>query len=105
MKTAFYTSAHPNAGLPNAFGEYDETPEEMTAFIEAYFNDNLINVIGGCCGTNPAHIKAIYEASSKSQTTSIKTHLEMESDCQKYLTLSGLEPLVVTPESNFCKRW
>ena len=100
-ETAFYTSAHPNAGLPNAFGEYDETPEEMTAFIEAYFKDDLINVIGGCCGTNPAHIKAIYEASQNHTTTSIKTHLEMESDCQKYLTLSGLEPLVVTPESNF----
>ena len=60
-ETTFYTSAHPNAGLPNAFGEYEETPEEMTAFIEAYFKDNLINVIGGCCGTNPAHIKAISE--------------------------------------------
>ena len=60
-ETTFYTSAHPNAGLPNAFGEYEETPEEMTAFIEAYFKDHLINVIGGCCGTNPAHIKAISE--------------------------------------------
>jgi len=60
-ETSFHTSAHPNAGLPNAFGEYDETPEEMTAFIEAYFKDDLINVIGGCCGTNPAHIKAISE--------------------------------------------
>jgi 5-methyltetrahydrofolate--homocysteine methyltransferase len=57
--TNFHTSAHPNAGLPNAFGEYDETPEEMTAFIDAYFKDNLINIIGGCCGTTPAHIKAI----------------------------------------------
>ena len=62
-ETNFYTSAHPNAGLPNAFGEYEETPEEMTAFIEAYFKDNLINIIGGCCGTNPAHIKSIFEAS------------------------------------------
>jgi 5-methyltetrahydrofolate--homocysteine methyltransferase len=57
--TNFHTSAHPNAGLPNAFGEYDETPEEMTGFIDAYFKDNLINIIGGCCGTTPAHIKAI----------------------------------------------
>ena len=57
--TNFHTSAHPNAGLPNAFGEYDETPEEMTGFIDSYFKDNLINIIGGCCGTNPAHIKAI----------------------------------------------
>ena len=62
-ETNFYTSAHPNAGLPNAFGEYEETPEEMTAFIEAYFKDDLINVIGGCCGSTPAHIKSIFEAS------------------------------------------
>jgi 5-methyltetrahydrofolate--homocysteine methyltransferase len=71
-ETAFYTSAHPNAGLPNAFGEYDETPEEMTAFIEAYFKDDLINVIGGCCGTNPAHIKAIYEASQNHKPRQLK---------------------------------
>ncbi len=58
-KTEFYTSAHPNAGLPNAFGEYDETPEQMQSYIEAYLKDNLINIIGGCCGTSPAHIKAI----------------------------------------------
>ena len=62
-ETNFYTSAHPNAGLPNAFGEYEETPEQMTAFIEAYFKDDLINVIGGCCGSTPAHIKSIFEAS------------------------------------------
>ena len=55
-----------------SFGEYDETPEEMTAFIEAYFNDNLINVIGGCCGTNPAHIKAIYEASQNHKPRQLK---------------------------------
>ena len=62
-ETNFYTSAHPNAGLPNAFGEYEETPEQMTAFIEAYFKDDLINVIGGCCGSTPTHIKSIFEAS------------------------------------------
>ena len=64
-KTDFYTSAHPNAGLPNAFGEYDETPDEMRAQIEAYLQDDLINIIGGCCGTNPNHIKAIAEAAQK----------------------------------------
>lgn len=64
-KTNFYTSAHPNAGLPNAFGEYDETPQEMQQFIKAYLKDNLINIIGGCCGTSPAHIKAIAELSSQ----------------------------------------
>ena len=58
-ETNFYTSAHPNAGLPNAFGEYDETPKQMQGYIEDYLKNNLINIIGGCCGTSPAHIKAI----------------------------------------------
>ncbi|WP_282069083.1 homocysteine S-methyltransferase family protein [Olleya namhaensis] len=62
-QTEFYTSAHPNAGLPNAFGEYDQTPKQMQALIEAYLKDGLINIIGGCCGTNPEHIKAIAEVS------------------------------------------
>jgi len=57
--TSFNISAHPNAGLPNAFGEYDETPEQMQAFIKEYLDDNLINIIGGCCGTTPEHIKLI----------------------------------------------
>ena len=55
--TSFNISAHPNAGLPNAFGEYDETPEQMQVFIKEYLDDNLINIIGGCCGTTPGHIK------------------------------------------------
>jgi hypothetical protein len=49
------------AGLPNAFGEYDETPEQMQAFIKEYLDDNLVNIIGGCCGTTPEHIKLIAE--------------------------------------------
>ncbi len=60
-KTEFNTSAHPNAGLPNAFGEYEQTPKEMQELIEDYLQDGLINIIGGCCGTNPEHIKAILE--------------------------------------------
>lgn len=60
-KSGFNISAHPNAGLPNAFGEYDETPEQMAAHIKEYLDLGLINVIGGCCGTGPAHIKAIAE--------------------------------------------
>jgi 5-methyltetrahydrofolate--homocysteine methyltransferase len=57
--TQFNISAHPNAGLPNAFGQYDETPEEMQALIKEYLEDNLINIIGGCCGTTPDHIRLI----------------------------------------------
>jgi len=64
-ETEFHTSAHPNAGLPNAFGEYDQTPEEMQSLIEDYLKDGLINIIGGCCGTNPEHIKAIAEVAKK----------------------------------------
>ena len=64
-KTDFAISAHPNAGLPNAFGEYDESPEQMAAQIEAYMEKNLINIIGGCCGTTPAHITAIAELAKR----------------------------------------
>lgn len=63
--TSFNVSAHPNAGLPNAFGEYDETPEQMQAFIKEYLDDNLVNIIGGCCGTTPDHIRLIAEVASK----------------------------------------
>lgn len=66
-KTDFAISAHPNAGLPNAFGEYDETPEEMAAQIEEYLKKDLINIIGGCCGTTPDHITAIAEVAAKYQ--------------------------------------
>ncbi len=64
-KTDFAISAHPNAGLPNAFGEYDETPEEMGEQIEAYLKKNLVNIIGGCCGTTPNHIKVIADLAAK----------------------------------------
>ena len=57
-----YVSAHPNAGLPNAFGEYDETPEEMAATLKEFAQSGLLNFVGGCCGTTPAHIQAIAEA-------------------------------------------
>ncbi|MDC1179821.1 homocysteine S-methyltransferase family protein [Flavobacteriaceae bacterium] len=64
-KTPFAISAHPNAGLPNAFGEYDETPEEMGEQIEEYLKKDLINIIGGCCGTSPDHIRVIADIASK----------------------------------------
>ncbi len=64
-KAPFYVSAHPNAGLPNEFGEYDETPELMREQIEEYLQLNLVNIIGGCCGTTPEHIKAIADAAAR----------------------------------------
>lgn len=64
-KTNFAVSAHPNAGLPNAFGEYDETPNEMGTQIEEYLKKDLINIIGGCCGTTPEHIKVIADLAAK----------------------------------------
>ncbi len=60
-KTSFAVSAHPNAGLPNAFGEYDESPQDMAEQIKEYLDKNLVNIVGGCCGTTPDHIKAIAE--------------------------------------------
>ncbi|SFW67586.1 5-methyltetrahydrofolate--homocysteine methyltransferase [Sinomicrobium oceani] len=64
QNTDLNISAHPNAGLPNAFGEYDETPEEMQAQIREYLEDNLVNIIGGCCGTTPAHIRLVAEVAA-----------------------------------------
>lgn len=64
-KTEVAISAHPNAGLPNAFGTYDESPEEMGLQIEEYLKKDLINIIGGCCGTSPEHIKVIADIASK----------------------------------------
>ena len=60
-KTDLAVSAHPNAGLPNAFGEYDETPEQMALQIKEYLEKGLVNIVGGCCGTTPEHIKAMSE--------------------------------------------
>lgn len=65
--TSFNISAHPNAGLPNAFGQYDQTPEEMQLLIKEYLDDNLINIIGGCCGTTPEHIRLIAEVAKEYQ--------------------------------------
>jgi len=70
-KTDFFTSAHPNAGLPNAFGEYDQTPKQMQQLIEDYLQDGLINIVGGCCGTSPTHIKAIVEVTQNHQPRTV----------------------------------
>jgi 5-methyltetrahydrofolate--homocysteine methyltransferase len=69
-KTQIPISAHPNAGLPNSFGHYDQTPHEMATQIELYLQKNLVRIIGGCCGTTPEHIRAIADTVAKYQTLS-----------------------------------
>ncbi|MBT8254321.1 MAG: 5-methyltetrahydrofolate--homocysteine methyltransferase [Flavobacteriaceae bacterium] len=70
-----FTSAHPNAGLPNAFGEYDQSAEEMQALIEDYLKNELVNIIGGCCGTTPDHIKAIADVAQKYQPRKLEVSI------------------------------
>lgn len=69
-----FTSAHPNAGLPNAFGEYDETPAQTAEQIKEYLEKGLVNIVGGCCGTTPAHIKAIAELAKEYAPRNIRVH-------------------------------
>ena len=76
-RTSFATSAHPNAGLPNAFGAYDQTAEEMRDLILNYLDDNLVNIIGGCCGTTPEHIRLIAEAVQNHSPRSYKYNLHV----------------------------
>ena len=71
-ESPFFVSAHPNAGLPNEFGEYDETPELMGLQIEEYLKEGLVNVIGGCCGTNPEHIRVIADLVKKYEPRNTK---------------------------------
>ena len=85
---------YPNAGLPNEFGEYDESPESMAVIIKEFAESGLVNLVGGCCGTTPAHIKAITEA-----VEGIKPREIPEIDT--LTKLSGLEPVTIRPESNF----
>lgn len=89
-------SAYPNAGLPNAFGQYDQTPEEMQALIKEYLQENLVNIIGGCCGTTPEHIKAIVDA-LPNPPEGRELHKNVTDEVNKKLHLSGLEPLVAPP--------
>jgi len=65
QKSDMFVSTHPNAGLPNEFGEYDESPEDMARQIEEFLKDELVNVVGGCCGTTPEHIRAIAAVAKK----------------------------------------
>lgn len=65
QKNNFLVSAHPNAGLPNAFGEYEQSPEQMQAYLRDYLQEGLLNIVGGCCGTTPEHIRLIAEEAQK----------------------------------------
>ena len=87
-------SAHPNAGLPNEFGGYDETPESMAVMIGEFARSGLVNIVGGCCGTRPEHIKAFGEAVEGVIPRKIP-------EKPKYMRLSGLEPFTLTPDLNF----
>ena len=89
-----YVSVYPNAGLPNAFGEYDETPSQMATVLHEFAHSGMLNVVGGCCGTTPTHIRAIAEAIKTLPPRTIPT---IEKRCR----LSGLEPLVIGPQTNF----
>lgn len=89
-----HVSAHPNAGLPNQFGGYDQSPEEMASIVVDFARSGFINILGGCCGTTPAHIQAIAEAVADIAPRSIKPQA-------KICRLSGLEPLNIEAEHLF----
>jgi 5-methyltetrahydrofolate--homocysteine methyltransferase len=87
-------SSHPNAGLPNQFGEYDQSPEEMASIISEFARSGFVNIVGGCCGTTPAHIRAIADAVRGLRPRAIPS---IEPRCR----LSGLEPFNIGPDSLF----
>lgn len=93
-KASTYISAHPNAGLPNAFGEYDETPEQMASIIKEFAESGYLNIVGGCCGTTPAHIKAIAESVAEITPRQLP-------DIPKACRLAGLEPFNIDRSSLF----
>ncbi|UFH56414.1 methionine synthase [Spirosoma sp. KNUC1025] len=93
-ESPFFTSAYPNAGLPNEFGEYDQTPDEMAAQVEGFIRDSFVNIVGGCCGSTPDHIRAIAQAAAKYPPRPVPQP-------EPYQKLSGLEPLKVTEQTNF----
>jgi 5-methyltetrahydrofolate--homocysteine methyltransferase len=90
----FYVSAHPNAGLPNQFGTYDDTPEIMTNQLRQFLDGGFVNIVGGCCGTTPEHIKSFANLASGYKPRMVPNNPQVTS-------LSGLEPLLITRESNF----
>jgi 5-methyltetrahydrofolate--homocysteine methyltransferase len=88
-------SCHPNAGLPNAFGGYDETPETTSSLLGSFAGDGLVNVVGGCCGTGPEHVRAIAAAVAGLEPRAVPTPAE------RYPTFSGLETFTIRPDSSF----
>lgn len=93
-ESPFLVSAHPNAGLPNEMGEYDESPEEMGVVVEEFLQSGFMNIIGGCCGTTPAHIAEIARIAAKYPPRIIPTFEPIQK-------LSGLEPLNITKETTY----
>ncbi|MDD4190723.1 MAG: methionine synthase [Mangrovibacterium sp.] len=93
-KAPFYISAYPNAGLPNQFGEYDETPGEMAAQVKDFLDHHFVNIVGGCCGTTPEHIRRFAGIAADAQP-----HIRAEKD--SLTRFSGLEPVTIAPETNF----
>jgi 5-methyltetrahydrofolate--homocysteine methyltransferase len=93
-KSSHFVSVHPNAGLPNQFGEYDETPVQMAAHIKDFLDSGFVNIVGGCCGTTPEHIKALADLLISAESRKPKTR-------HSGLKLSGLEPLTAFEGSNF----
>ena len=93
-KSACFISAYPNAGLPNEFGAYDEVPHQTAHLVEDFMAGGWVNIVGGCCGTTPEHIKCIAEKAQKYSP-------RIPSNPEPYLRLSGLEALNLTPETNF----
>ena len=89
-----FVFVYPNAGLPNELGEHDQQPKDMSAIIEEFAEDGLVNMVGGCCGTTPDHIEAISSAVKNKKPRKIPS-------VDTYTRLSGLEPFVIRPESNF----
>jgi 5-methyltetrahydrofolate--homocysteine methyltransferase len=89
-----FVCAYPNAGLPNEFGQYDETPEMMAAQVEGFASEGLVNIVGGCCGSTPEHIAAIAAAVSKYKPREIPEH-------RPFMSLSGLEPFELTKDIPF----
>jgi 5-methyltetrahydrofolate--homocysteine methyltransferase len=89
-----FTSLYPNAGLPNEMGEYDESPNYMAEQLKNYAEEGFVNLVGGCCGTTPDHIRAIAEEAANHKP-------RKKANPKPYLRLSGLEPLVIRPDTNF----